>query len=42
MQLNTETAVLELANKQVVDLLSRQIDLNAHIVRLSMQVSQEG
>ena len=41
-QLNRETAVLELANKQVADLLSRQMDLNAHIVKLSIQSSQEG
>jgi hypothetical protein len=40
-QLNTETAVLKLINKQMTDLLSRQADLNAHIVKLSMQISQE-
>ena len=41
-QLNRETAVLELANKQMADLLTRQADLNAYIVKLSMQSGQGG
>ena len=38
-QLNTETAILKLTNKQIVDLLSRQADLNTHIIKLSIQIS---
>jgi hypothetical protein len=38
-QLNAETAILKLVNKQIVDLLSRQTDLNIHIVKLSIQIS---
>jgi hypothetical protein len=41
-QLNAETAVLELANEQMTDLLSEQADLNSHIIKLSMQISQGG
>jgi len=39
-QLNAETTVLELVNKQITDLLSKQADLNSHIIKLLMQTDQ--
>jgi hypothetical protein len=41
-QLNTETVVLELVNKQMADLLNEQTELNTYITKLLIMRGQQG